>query len=258
MNWMELFPWRRCVKVAGTIEWLVDYYHDGPPPIAIELLNGKRAFFEKLVKLLDIKKAKDARTIIFAKKSALDPKFVELSTSFGVYVVLDEEFLVKAINGEDVFEVNSAIIKSFKNREIFKSCRDDVLELLSNECLTLNEIMERLSFKYERVMIRNQVRRLLSSERILKLCRLSTGEVVYGLHGRIYRMRDDLSSESKKKYIRGLILDLVRSKPMNYSEIAEALGLSRGLVTSALRELKKKGLVKKQGDKWIPQTSGEG
>ncbi|MEM4705935.1 MAG: winged helix-turn-helix domain-containing protein, partial [Candidatus Methanomethylicaceae archaeon] len=62
----------------------------------------------------------------------------------------------------------------------------------------------------------------------------------------------------KKKYIRKLILNLIKSKPMNYLEIMEIIGLSKNLITSTLRELRKKGMIKKEGDKWIFQTSGEG
>lgn len=258
MSWMEIFPWKKRAKASGTIEWLVDYYYEGPPPMVIDFLNRKKEFFEKFVKLLDIKRTKDARAIIFAKKSALDLKFIEISTSFGIYITTDEDLLIKAINGEDVFEVNSIVIKNFRSREVLKNCRSEILELLNNECLTLNEITERLSFKYERNTIKNQVRNLLSRGKILKLCRLNTGEVVYGLPGKIYRIRENLSKESKKKYIRKLILNLIKSRPMNYLEIVETLGLSKNLVTSALRELKKKGMIRKEGEKWIFQTSGEG
>ncbi|MEM1573308.1 MAG: winged helix-turn-helix domain-containing protein [Candidatus Methanomethylicaceae archaeon] len=258
MKWIDIFPWKKYVKVYGTIEWLVDYYYEGPPPIVIEYLNRKKEFYEKFVKLLDIKKVKDARVVFFAKKNAIDLKFIEISTSFGIYMTINEDLLIKAINGEDLFEINSVIIKNFRNREVLKNCKNEILELLNNECLTLNEIIERLSFKYEKNTIKNQVRNLLLHGKILKLCRLNTGEVIYGLPGKIYKIRDNLSKESKKKYIRKLILNLIKSKPMNYLEIMEILGLSKNLITSTLRELRKKGMIKKEGDKWIFQISGEG
>ncbi|MCS7098353.1 MAG: winged helix-turn-helix domain-containing protein, partial [Candidatus Methanomethyliaceae archaeon] len=123
---------------------------------------------------------------------------------------------------------------------------------------TLNEIIERLSFKYGERTIKNQLRNLLSHKKIIKLCRLNNGRAVFGISGKIYKIRANLSNKSKKEYIRNLILNLISSKPMKYSEIMEILDINRNVITSALRELKKKGIIEKYGELWRIQTSGDG
>lgn len=248
---------KRNAVVAGSRNWLVDFYSPGPPPIVVEFLNKRNRFYEKIVKLLDLQKTKDARAIMVATRGSIDQDCVNLAINFGIYLVLkgEENALKTALSGGDLVEVNNStrtILLSMKSRKLARECRDEILELLSRECLTYKEIAARLNLRFGEKTVYAQLRSLRSKGNIITLCRKEDGTAIFGLTAVAYPVRDDLSRPSRAIYIKNLILGLLkkRGKPTTYIEIMSLLGLRRNIVTSALRDLRRQGLVSKTPEGW--------
>ncbi|MGC8935901.1 MAG: hypothetical protein ACP5KV_00850 [Candidatus Methanomethylicaceae archaeon] len=257
---MELSLWisgKRNAVVAGSRNWLVDFYSPGPPPIVVEFLNKRNKFYEKIVKLLDLQKTKDARAIMVATRASIDQDCINLAMNFGIYLVLngEEHSLKIALSGGDLVEVNNStrtILLKMRNRNLAKECRNEILDLLSRECLTYKEIAARLNLRFGEKTVYAQLRSLRSKGNVVTLCRREDGTAIFGLPAVTYPVRDDLSRPSRALYIKNLILGLLkkRDKPITYLEIMSLLGLQRNIVTSALRDLRRRGLVSKTQDGW--------
>jgi len=250
-------PGERNVVVPGSKNWLLDYYSPGPPPIAVEFLNKKTKFYEKLVKLLDVRKTMDARAIMLAARGTVDQDAVNLALNFGIYLVIngDDQGLKAALSGGDLAEVNNstrAMLLNMRNRRLASECRREILELLSKECLTIREVASRLRLRFSERTVYSQLRSLHSRGEVISMCRLEDGTAVFGLPGAIYPVREDLSRSSRASYIKNLILNFLKEKgrPATYLEMMSHLGLRRNIVTSALRDLKRKGEVTKTLDGW--------
>lgn len=257
MNLLMGLCGERNVAVIGSRKWLLDYYLKGPPPVAIEFLNKRSKFFEKIVKLLDLKKTIDARAILVASRGTIDQDSVSLANSFGIYIVLsnDESGFKGALTGGDIQEINGqtcARLLEMRSRKIAKECRVTILEVLGKECLTYKELSRRLNLRFSERTVYTQLRSLRSKGLIVPMYRRADGKVVFGLPGVEYPLREDLSKKSRVAYVKKLVLNLLRTrtKPMSYLEIMKELGLRRSLVTSALRDLKKKGAVVRGSDGW--------
>lgn len=245
------------VVVLGSKKWLLDYYFKGPPPIAVELLTKRNKFFEKIVKLLDILKSKDARTIIVASRGTIDQDYLNIATNFRIYVVMkgDERNLKAAISGDDLLEVNNVTrdyIMKIRNRRLAKECRAEILDVLGKDCLTYKELTRRLKLRFNERTVYAQLRSLRLKQIVIALCRRESGEAVFGLPGVVYPLREDLSKTSRAAYIKKLVLNILRSegRPISYLDIMKDLGLKRSVVTSALRDLKRKGEVARTADGW--------
>ncbi|MBC7113448.1 MAG: hypothetical protein H5T34_05480 [Candidatus Methanomethyliales bacterium] len=255
-------PGARNVVVSGSKNWLLDYYSPGPPPIAVEFLNKKTKFYEKLVKLLDIRKTMDARAIMLAARGTIDRDAVNLALNFGIYLVMkgDDQGLKAALGGGDLTEVNNstrAILLNMKNRKLASECRSEILDLLSRECLTIREIISRLRLRFGERTVYSQLRSLRTRGDVISVCRLEDGTAVFGLPGIIYPVREDLSRSSRAAYIKNLILNFLKEKgrPITYLEIMSHFSLKRSIVTSALRDLKRKGKVIKTQGGWTLKES---
>jgi len=256
MNNLDI-PVARSVVVSGSKKWLVDYYSPGPPPIAVEFLDKKTKFYEKIVKLLDIRKTKDARAIMVAAKGTIDHDSINLATNFGIYIVMkgDDQGLRAAMSGGDLFDINNStrnLLLSLRNKKIARECRAEILEILSKECLTHKEIVARLKLRFGERTVSTQLRSLRSKGEVVPLCRLEDGAAVFGLPGATYPVREGLSKSSRSVFIRRLILNFLKQKgrPSTYLEMMNYFGLKRNLVTSALRELKRRGEVTKTSEGW--------
>ncbi|MEM2128451.1 MAG: hypothetical protein QXM93_02510 [Candidatus Methanomethyliaceae archaeon] len=250
-------PGERNVLVPASRNWLVDYYSPGPPPIAVEILKNKSKFYEKIVKLLDIRKTIDARAIMVAARDTIDQDSINLALNFGIYLVIkgDEKGLRTALSGGDLVEVNNstrALLLNVRNRNLARECRGEILELLGKECLTLKEIVSRLRLRFGERTVYAQLRLLRSRGDVISVCRLEDGKAVFGLPGAMYPLREDLSKSSRPTYTKNLILNFLKQRgvPSTYLEIMSRLGLKRNVVTSALRDLKRKGRVIKTQEGW--------
>ncbi|MGQ9759916.1 MAG: winged helix-turn-helix domain-containing protein [Candidatus Methanomethylicaceae archaeon] len=258
MNLLKGFRGERNIAVTGSRNWLIDYYFKGPPPVAIEFLSKRVKFYEKIVKLLDLKKMIDARSIMVVTKGAIDQDSLNLATNFGIYVVMvgDERGLKAALGGDDLQEVNGmarARLLITRSRKAAKECRSAILEALSKECLTYKELAERLKLRFSQRTVYVQLRLLRSKGIIETVCRREDGKAVFGLPGVSYTLREDLSKTSRVAYVKRLVLSFLisRSRPMSYVEIMRDMRLKRGVVTSALRDLKKRGMVERTAEGWV-------
>ncbi|MCX8181862.1 MAG: hypothetical protein N3D12_01960 [Candidatus Methanomethyliaceae archaeon] len=250
-------PGEKNVVVSGSKNWLLDYYSPGPPPIAVEFLKKKTKFYEKLVKLLDIRKTRDARSIMIATRGTIDQDSINLALNFGIYLVMkgDDQNLRTALSGGDLVEVNNStrsLLMNMRNRKLARECRGEILDILSKECLTLKEITSRLRLRFGERTAYAQLRSLRSRGNIISICRLEDGTAVFGLPGCVYPMREDFSKSSRAAYTKSLILNFLKQRGVTstYIEIMSHLGLRRNVVTSALRDLRRKGLVIKTQEGW--------
>lgn len=250
-------------QVVASRSWPISFFSEGPPPVAVAFLKSmkKRAFFEELVKLSDIKKVLDARPVLVTRHNTIDAEGVQLATGFGIFVVLegDSKNFEAALNGEDVSDVNTSTKERLlvkKSRSASKECRTLELDLLSKKWMTLRELEEQLRWRFEACTIRSQARSLQRGGKACVCGRTETGEGLLGTPDGIYKIRSDLSAPTVKKALSMQILRLieVEAKPLDYKEISEKLGVRAHVATAALRALAKKGLVEKRGSKWAPKA----
>uniref|UniRef100_A0A7C3F1U0 Uncharacterized protein n=1 Tax=Candidatus Methanomethylicus mesodigestus TaxID=1867258 RepID=A0A7C3F1U0_9CREN len=245
--------------VMGTVKWQVDFYHKGPPPIAIaELKKTKSDPFRELLKLIDIKASYDARCIMISAKERVDEDLLSLATKYGIYVALegDQQSLAKALSGGDVPEVNSAARESIIQincRKLSKECRSGIEALLQNNALTYKEILSELKYKYDKKIIYNQLRYLLTKNKIILLGRTSLGEGIYGYPRKAYPIRIDMSKASKANYLSEKVLSLLdaASAPISTEDMAVRLQCSRHMVRAIIRNLSKENQVLKKGGGWV-------
>jgi len=245
--------------VAGSRRWLLDFYSPGPPPLVVEFLSrrDKRRFPEKLLKLLDVKRSRDARAVLIAAAGSVGSAEVQLATSFGIYLVIDgdQTSLKNAIKGGDVAEVNGAsrerLLKT-KSRSASLECREAIMELLEKGWLTYKELVESLRWRFDSATVYAQLRTLQSKGMVKVLSRTRRGEGVFGLPGRVYPIRGDLSGPSKLSYLAETIRRLLESKdrPVGYQEMTNSLGVRRHVVTSVLRGLARSGSIRKVEGGW--------
>lgn len=256
----DLSGWERGVRLVGTVEWVVDYYLPGPPPVVAERLKTLRkdAFYHRLVKLSDLKRALDARALLIAPRRAIGLGEVRLATSFGVCVVLegDSEGARLAAGGAGVGEVNSRaadqIVKA-GSRKMASECRAALVSLLGERWLTASEVLGELGRSYDPRTVMSQLRRLARSGEIRTLGRTRRGEGVYGLPGRIYPLRGDLSKETKIRHLEESALRMLKSSdaPIASSVISERLNASKHEVRSVLGMLSKRGLAERGEGGWV-------
>jgi Mn-dependent DtxR family transcriptional regulator len=245
--------------VAGSRRWILDFYFPGPPPLVVEFLSrrNKRKFPEKLLKLLDLRKSKDARAILVFAPGALGFEDVQLALSFGIYSVMDgdQTSLKNAIKGLDVAEVNGALrerLLKTKSRGASLECREAILELLEKGWLTYKELAESLRWRFDPATVYAQLRTLQSKGAVKVLSRTRRGEGMFGLPNRVYPLRGDLSNPSKISYLTETINRFLEDKnrPVSYQEMANSLGVRRHIITSILGGLAKKGSVRKVEGGW--------
>jgi len=245
--------------VAGSRRWLLDFYSPGPPPLVVEFLSrrNKRRFPEKLLKLLDLKKSRDARAVLVVAPGAVGSEDVQLASSFGIYLVIDgdQTSLKNAIKGGDVAEVGDASRERLlrtKSRDASLECREAIMELLDKGWLTYKEMAEQLRWRFDPTTVYAQLRTLQSKGAVKVLSRTGRGEGIFGLPGKVYPIRGDLSGPSKISYLAETISGLLESKdrPVSYQEMANSLGVRRHVVTSVLRGLAKSGSVRKVEGGW--------
>ncbi|MCQ5341271.1 MAG: winged helix-turn-helix domain-containing protein [Candidatus Methanomethylicia archaeon] len=250
MEWLKILPWKEKIEIMGTKKWILDYYYEGPPPIVIELLNKKKEFYEKIVKLLDLQKTLYAKTILFLKKP-IDLELIDLATSFSIYIVKDDDGVIKVINGEDIYEINNNTKKNIKSKIIAKECRNSILEIIKDECLTTNEIIDKLKLRFNEKTIRSQIRKLLSKGEIVKLYRLNNGKLVFGIPNKIYPLRENVSKSSRSKYLKNIILSILENRSLTPSEIANIIKVDKSIIIPILRELRKEGKIKRIKNEWM-------
>jgi hypothetical protein len=247
------------VVVAGSRRWLLDFYSPGPPPLVVEFLSrrNKRRFPEKLLKLLDLKKSRDARAVLVVAPGAVGFEDVQLASSFGIYLVVDgdQTSLKNAIKGGDVAEVNvtsrERLLRT-KSRGASLECREAVMELLEKGWLTYEELAEQLRWRFDPATVYAQLRTLQSKGEVKVLSRTRRGEGVFGLPGKVYPIRGDLSGPSKISHLAETISRLLESKdlPVTYQEMVNSLGVRRHIVTSVLGGLARSGLIRRVEGGW--------
>ncbi len=257
------FKGRGPFRVDGTCEWMVDFYSPGPPPFVVEYLSrSKRDYYEKLVKLLDVKAKLDARAIMVVPRRSLDLRKVQLAGSFGVYVVVegDTDALRRAVQGEDVTALNElacAPLLRVKNRVSARRCRELIVGLLEEGWLTAGELEERLGWGYDAKTVRSQLRTLQLGGLVEVVARARSGEGLYGLPGAPCRLRGDLSRRSRGECLRKMIAGALSAagRPLTSAEIATSLGVPRGIATSTLRELCRAGAARMVDGGWTAGVS---
>jgi len=248
----------RDAKIIASREWIVDQFIQGPPPIAVELLSqkGTGRFYEKLVKLLDVQKSLDARVVLVVSVAAVGPDEVRLASNFGIYVVAegDENSLRTALSGGDL-EINREVMERLvarKSKKLADGCRKALLDLMQKRWFTTPELYEQLRWRYKPKTIDAQLLTLRRQRAIAVLARTLRGEGIYGIKGKTYLVREDLSHPSRISYIRGAVVEVMKEKdhPMSYDQITNALGVKKHEVTAVLRELARKGKVTKTDVGW--------
>ncbi|MEJ5292929.1 MAG: hypothetical protein WHS82_04945 [Candidatus Methanosuratincola sp.] len=246
--------------VNATLPWQVAFYSAGPPPVVADLLTSARrgAFYMELVKLSDIRKTLDARTILVSARRRLGIEEVRLATSFGVCVVRDDdsEGLRMASGGADVGEVNSRFVASVmrnRSRRVASECRGVILALLKEKWLTPGELVSELQLSFDAKTVVNQLRSLARCGTIHLLGRTVSGEGLYGLPGIQYPVRADLSKTSKLKYLRGAVTQVLAScdRPVSSAEISEILNVSKHQIRSLLKKLANERKTTRTSDGWI-------
>jgi len=226
----------------------------------VEYLSGpnpKRDYYEKLVKLLDIKARLDARVIMVVPKRSLDLRKVQLAGSFGVYVVVegDTDALRRAMQGEDLTAVNELACAPplrVKNRASASKCRELIVGLLEEGWLTAGELEERLGWGYDAKTVRAQLRTLQLGGQVKVVARARSGEGLYGLPGTPCRLREDLSRRSRGECLRRMITGALSAagRPLTSAEIAGLLGVPRGIAASMLRGLCRAGAARRVDGGW--------
>jgi hypothetical protein len=247
-------------RISASRAWFLTFFSDGPPPVALAYLPGKRerAFFEELVKLSDIKKVWDARAILVASPKAINTDGVQLVTNSGVYAVLDGDNadLEAALAGRDVSEVNGvtqAKLLGKRSRSVSQECRTLELDLLSKRWMTLRELEEQLRWRFDARTVKTQARSLQRGGKLCVCGRTVSGEGLLGTPDGRYKVRPDLSAPTARTLLSREILYLLRlgMKPLNYRDISERLGINAHVVIATMRGLAKEGSVEKKGDGWM-------
>lgn len=244
-------------RLTASAEWVLDCLLPGPPPVAVELLarRGRGLFFEKVVKLQDIRRSMDCRTVIVAGY-ALSPEQIRICTAAGISVALggDPEGVSQALRGTPCEEVNgrSALrILKRRNRARSARCRGELLAAFGVEWMTLDEAKSRLRWSFSEVEVAAQVRSLLASGEVALLARTRDGEGVYGLMGRAYAPREDLSERCRKGAFRQAVIDALAGRTgLTSAEVAEACGMSADRARVSLRDLARMSKVAKDGAFW--------
>ncbi len=245
--------------VIASKTWILTFFSEGPPPVAVAHLRGKRvrAFYEEFVKLLDVKKSWDARALLVSAPGALNAEGVQLATNSGVYAILDgdKENLEAALGGKDISDVNratQAILLGKRSRSASRECRGGVLELLSSRWMTLRELTEQLQWRFDARTVKRQVRSLQREERVCLRGRTISGEGLLGTPAGHYRMRSDLSTPTARNLLSTEILALLEGGggTIDYREISGRLGIRTHVATASLRRLAKEGAVERHGGGW--------
>lgn len=252
-------------RVTASKNWTIDFFSRGPPPVAVDCLSrrNRTLFYEKLVKLLDIRKYTDARAILVVDPGSIGPEEVQLASSFEIFVVLDTDAssLRAASEGGELGEINGkalASILSGRSSKVARECRSAILELLEKNWFTQSELEEQLRWRFSPRTVGSQIKTLERTGHILSLGRTVRGESLFGLPGRLYPLRGDLSNSSRRgclsKNIKAILEDCER--PMTYDEIVARVGAGKHTVTALLRELRRQGFVRKSEEGWTNTRHG--
>ncbi len=244
-------------RLTASADWVLDCFLPGPPPVAVELLKrrGRGLFFEKVVKLQDVRRSIDCRTVIVAGY-APSPEQVRVCTAAGISVALggDLEGIRQALRGAPCEEVNGRpalqILKR-RNRARSARCRGELLAAFGEEWMTLDEAKSRLRWSFSGEEVVAQVRSLLASGEVALLARTRDGDGVYGLIGRAYAPRADLSDRCRKGASRRAVLEALVGRPgLTSAEVAEACGMPAEQARVSLRDLARMSKVVKDGTVW--------
>jgi predicted transcriptional regulator len=209
-----------------------------------------------LAKLLDIQKSYDSRSVLIVSTGTVGPEEIRLASHFEIYVVAedDEDAFRTAVSGGDL-EINRVIMEkiiSRKSRKFSEDCRAAILDLLDKRWLTTEELKEQLRWRYSQKTVISQLKTLRKRGNVLILGRTMRGEGIFGLPGKIYLVREDLSSPTKTAHLSRAVVDLLRNAehPIPYDWIANSLGAKKHEITAVLRGLGKKGKVKRERKGW--------
>ncbi len=244
-------------RFTASADWVLDCFLPGPPPVAVELLTrrGRGLFFEKVVKLQDVRRSMDCRAVIVAGY-APSPEQIRICTAAGISVALggDPEGVSKALRGTPSEEVNGrSTLRILKRRDSARSarCRGELLDAFGREWMTLDEAKSRLRWNFSEEEVAAQVRSLLASGEAALLARTRGGAGVYGLIGRAYAPRGDLSDRCRKGASRRAVLEaLAGRRGLTSAEVAEACGMSADRARVSLRDLARMSKVAKDGAVW--------
>jgi len=245
-------------RFTASDEWVLDCLIPGPPPVAVELLSRRSGghFYEKVVKLQDLRRAMDCRTVIITGFAPSQGQ-IRLCTAAGISIVLarDAEGVRLALGGTSCEEANRrAILHILKSHDRVRSakCREGLLAAFRDDWLTLGEAKSRLRWSYSEEDVAAQVRSLLASGKIALLARSRDGSGIYGVRGRSYAPRDDLSERCRKEASRQAVKEVLAKHTggMTSSEVAEACRMPVERARICLRDLSKRSKVAKEGTLW--------
>jgi hypothetical protein len=247
-------------KVTGSKEWRIDFYSKSYPPLAVEFLSkrDRMKIHEKIVKLLDIRKLLDARGILVAAPGSIDPQDLQVATGLEIYVVMSDDGSAfwDAVKGGDLADINRAAMSQAmvtRNRSLSQSCRSALLELLGERWLTVRELEDQLRWRFAPKTVASQIRSLQRSGFISVLGRTEKGEGILGMPQKSYLIRNDLSGPSKIAYLSKTISEMLASKPgrpLDHSEIAASLGISKHTAAAVLSRLSKQCLAERAKEGW--------
>ncbi|MGF3499179.1 MAG: hypothetical protein ACQXXL_06120 [Candidatus Methanosuratincola sp.] len=260
LTFQALIGGSKASEVNATNPWRVAFYDPGPPPVVADVLASARrgAFYQEIVKLSDIRQRLDARSILVSPRRRIGVDDVRLATSFGIYVVLDDdpEGLRMASDGVDVGEVNSRFVESVlknKSRRVASECRSAIIALLREKWLTPGELVSELQLSFGARTVTSQLRSLARGGTVHLLGRTVKGEGVYGLPGIQYPVRGDLSRPSRLGHLKRAVTAILASssRPMTSVEISERLNVNNHQIRSLLRKLANERKTVRTGDGWV-------
>ncbi|MEM2126301.1 MAG: hypothetical protein QXQ53_07900 [Candidatus Methanosuratincola sp.] len=260
LTFQKLISGSQSSEVDATLPWQVAFYDPGPPPVVADVLTSAQrgAFYQEIVKLSDIRQRLDARSVLVSPRKRLGVGDVRLATSFGIYVVLDDdpEGLRMASSGTDVGEVNSRFVEAVlkkRSRRVASDCRSAIVGLLREKWLTPEELVSELNLSFDDRTVFSQLRSLARCGTVQLLGRTVKGEGVYGLPGILYPVRGDLSRLSKLRHLKSSVAGLLAScgRPMTSAEISERLNVSKHQIRSLLRKLANERKTIRTNDGWI-------
>ncbi len=245
-------------RFTASADWVLDYYLPGPPPVAVDLLlrRGRGLFFEKVVKLQDLRRFMDCRTVIVAGYPP-SPDQIRICGASGISIALitDQEGIGHALSGTPCEEVNRRTelqILKRQNRARSEKCRGELLAAFRQECMTMGEAKAKLRWSYSEGEVASQLRALLSSGDIKMLARAKDGGGIYGICGTKCGLRADLSDRCRKEATRRAVTEALAGRPsgMTAVEVAEACGIPVIQSRICLRDLAKASTVSKEGAVW--------
>lgn len=253
-------------KVRGSRAWDVECLAKYLYPIVVEVLDLSRAspsdFYLKLFKLLDLQRSLGAKPILAVSGRGLSQEDLDVASSYGVYVVLDEAGLAKAVEGEEVGRVNSLSAKKLvrrASRGLAEGCRRSILELLASRALTREELALELSGSFPKRTVETQLRVLVKRGLVKSVARRPSGEAIYASSAGA-SLACDASRRSKRGLVKQAILRALKEspRPLSLSMLASMVGLSGRLyyIAPIVHQLRREGLVERAEGGWALRPKG--